>query len=183
MSEYKKGDKVVVEIEENHPGYSFIKCGNSVGHVLDNKEILYKLEDFQPEEEKIKMTVEEKEEFDELKPNENTFSYALRQIGISCPNLTNRLFKNKSVEDDNMRQIEFAKAWEKPSRIKVIHEDVRMVQVGDRNLWEHDGEYLLVNHCDINNEHYYFTKSEIEKISKLEQFKYIDLVGAWEDIK
>lgn len=180
MTKYKRSDKVVINLDaldaELLENKRTIIC-------FSKSQVLGKLEDFQPAEEKIKFTVEEKREFDKLKDGWTGIFRALDSIVVSrYPKLYAKLFtKPLSYKEQNKVLIEFARAWANPELIEVIGETVKTIQVGGRNLWGHDGEYSLVNHCDINNEHYYFTKSEIEKISKLEQFKYIDLVGAWED--
>lgn len=93
MTEYKKGDKVVVEIDD---------------------------EDFQKPK-KIKMTVEEKREFVKLKNNFITLYGAIRGVyGYNLyPQLYKRLRKNDHYNADNKAQLEFAKAWEDPSLIEV----------------------------------------------------------------
>lgn len=63
VKEYKKGDKVIIEIDE----VDAKNLNNSFLVHLVRKQILGKLEDSQPAQEKIKMTVEEKKEFDEMR--------------------------------------------------------------------------------------------------------------------
>lgn len=179
MTEYKDGDKVVVRLvgADEMQELTGIKVGSIMGCP-----ILGTLEDFQPKEEKIKMTVEEKKEFDELKKLNETLYYALYYMNADwSPTAYNRLYNNNTDSDNNKAQLEFARAWEHPELIEVVHEDVKTVKVAGLYLWKYKNEYKLVADFDMRNENYYFTKRELKKINELEQFKHVDLVGAWED--
>ncbi|MCI1920467.1 MAG: hypothetical protein LKJ22_00930 [Liquorilactobacillus nagelii] len=100
------------------------------------------------------------------------------------PCLFDRLFgKETDSAENNKAQLEFSKYWEHPELIEVVHEDVRTVKVAELYLWKYAGEYKLVADFDERNENYYFTKSEVEKINKLEKFNNVNLVAAWEDEK
>lgn len=190
---YKKGDKVVVEINGLQGTDSISQnksyfIGNGETNILGSSPILSecyilgKLEDFQPAQEKIKMTVEEKGEFDELKATQNTPYSAMDGVDDdNYPILFEQLFNNGIAELDAVAQFEFARAWEHPELIEVIHENVKKVEVAGYYLWKSDGKCRLVDDFDERNEHYYFTKSEIENINKQPKFKHIDLVAAWED--
>ncbi|MFT8556675.1 hypothetical protein [Liquorilactobacillus hordei] len=129
---YKQGDKAVVEVSgiANTPygKHAAFMCNNS--HYLPDDGILGKLEDFQPKEDKIKFTPEEKVEFDGLRRSFISLHLALSDIKAEYLYLNKRLFGNSSSEENNKAQIEFTKAWEKPSRIVVIKPEHRF-EVGD----------------------------------------------------
>lgn len=118
---YKKGDKVVVEIVSTDTSRRPYEIGNSFNTVwLEGNQILGKVENFQPAQEKIKMTVEEKKEFDELKRTYEELFLAFSDIyDEEYPNLFDYLFDDDDDEKNNKTQLEFARAWDKPSRIEV----------------------------------------------------------------
>lgn len=65
MNEYKKGEKVVVVID-NHDA-NLLRDGKDIE--FGYEQILGKLEGFQPQREKIEFTSEMKREFDDLREN------------------------------------------------------------------------------------------------------------------
>lgn len=69
---------------------------------------------------KVRMSVVEKKEFDELKRHRVTVYGALDMIEDDYPKLYTRLFGNSSHEGDSKAQLEFARAWADPSLIEVI---------------------------------------------------------------
>ena len=126
MAEYKKDDKVViigtVTRSEDEFGNLDIDLpnGDYPRRTLKTSEVTH-LEDFTPAEEKIKMTVEEKREFDKLKKVHKSLFLAFSDIyDDEYPNLFGRLFDNDDVEKSCKAQLEFARAWDKPSKIEVI---------------------------------------------------------------
>lgn len=151
MTEYKKGDKVVVEIDDikheiGKPLYTTKSTALS-RMFLNDENILGKLEDFQSTEEEIKMTKDEKDEFDKLKQSQETLVDAITLIFTHAPdfpNLADRLYFHVSNSDDDKKQIEFSKAWEHPNRIKIIK---KLKYVYPLGLFTSDGEeqYLTEN--------------------------------------
>ncbi|KRL08011.1 hypothetical protein [Liquorilactobacillus hordei] len=188
-TEYKKGDKVVISVPEighNTLGKQvLIFDEDSFLEVpINDKHFLGKLEDFKPAEEKIKFTPEEKKEFDHLKSLGRTLFDALNRIRSTeisrfFPYLDNKLF-NKETGFSN--QFEFARAWENPELIELI-EPRHAVKVANMWLWKVENDYRLIEKFSLFNENCHFTKKEIEEIAKLPKFKYIELVGAWEESK
>ncbi|MFT9003776.1 MAG: hypothetical protein ABF991_03610 [Liquorilactobacillus hordei] len=172
---YKKGDKVVVEIDEIDAD----KLKENYDLDIYNNQVLGKLEDFQSAQEKIKMTVEEKKEFDKL-ASMSPLCALLKVDKDTQPIFYNKLWHGHG-DDKASNQFEFIKALEHPELIEVVHEDVKTVKVAGLYLWKYKNEYKLVADFDMRNENYYFTKRELKKINELEQFKHVDLVGAWED--
>lgn len=71
---------------------------------------------------KVRMSVAEKKEFDELKRHRGTVYGALDMIEDDYPKLYTRLFGNSSHEGESKAQLEFARAWADPSLIEVIPE-------------------------------------------------------------
>ncbi|MFT9003173.1 MAG: hypothetical protein ABF991_00525 [Liquorilactobacillus hordei] len=137
-TEYKKDDKVVISVPEigrSILGTQLIMLSatDDGGIPVDDRHVLGKLEDFQPAEEKIKFTPEEKKEFDELKIQWTTIQGALSDLYnhryIEFRNIYKRLF-SLGTRKNNEAQIEFTKAWEKPSRIEVIEPEHKF-KIGD----------------------------------------------------
>lgn len=123
---YKKGDKVVVEIDHDDA-----KGLNDEKDILTHYEqVLGKVEDFKPAQEKIKMTSEGKEEFNDLTNDFKTayaIFYQINEYASSHPYLYNKLFCNCTCEKDGKAQAEFVKALEHPELIEVEHK----FKVGD----------------------------------------------------
>ncbi|MFT8725406.1 hypothetical protein [Liquorilactobacillus nagelii] len=173
---YKKGDKVVVEIKETHPGYSFINIKGNVGHVIDNKEILGKLEDFNTAQEKIKMTVEEKKEFDKLLgrrdnsyPDLNDFLKIICECPQFYPALHKKLFGNLTAFFDRKEQFKFARALEHPDLIEVEKPKRYYIHLfpGERgylNKFKKNSHYTISDKCELDSFQVAFTKEEIDKI-------------------
>ena len=88
MTEYEKGDKVVVEIDDIKYGIgkplNVTKSTVPSRMFLNDENILGKLEDFQPVEEKIKFTPEMKKEFDKLKSLGCVTPYAFMSAMHTC---------------------------------------------------------------------------------------------------
>lgn len=166
MAEYKKGDKVVIELEDYDVEHLENECA---GIYFNKSQLLGKLEDFQPAEEKIKFTVEEKREFDELKNDTVTLLSALAYMSDKqCPKLYSKLFKGNaqiSFEEQNKAQLKFARAWEKPSRIEVVEPEKRVIVLGN-GLWlqrNTDGFFYINNDDDFDVN---FTLDEIKQAEK-----------------
>ncbi|MFT8669481.1 MAG: hypothetical protein ABF778_07030 [Liquorilactobacillus hordei] len=131
MTEYKKGDKVVVEIYKVDTSDSLGRSYYAGKSWIKDSLILGKLEDFQPAEEKIKMTVEEKKEFDDLKSYITSLYMVFDEIDENrYPYLFKRLFDSDDSGISNIRQIDFAKIWDDPRRIEVIKPEHEF-KVGD----------------------------------------------------
>ena len=187
-TEYEKGDKAIIEIDgiaESLNGTPYVKIDHS--WVSPNC-LLGKLEDFQPAQEKIKMTVEEKKEFDDLKDSctyISEFWVALR-LSKETTHLYSKLneyLKLGTESDIYLKEKKLTLSFFKPELIEVVHEDVKIVKVAGLYLWKYASGHKLVDHFDKRNENYYFTKAEVKEINKLPKFKYVDLVTAWEDGK
>ncbi|MFT8556630.1 hypothetical protein [Liquorilactobacillus hordei] len=148
---------------------------------LEGNQILGKVEDFTPTQEKIEMTVAEKKEFDRLKGTYVTVSNALWEIRNDPNSRLNGKLYHATLNLCNTNQLKFVRAWEHPELIEVIHEDVRIVKVAGMYLWKHAAEPHLSYDFDIRNEGYYFTKTEVKNINKEDKFKNVDLVAAWEE--
>lgn len=183
----KTGDKVVLEVDSIDPSDTRYTVELGSEFAIRNAFLLGKLEDFQPTEKKIKMTVREKKEFDELKRANNSLFLAFDDIDSEeYPNLFGRLFDGASDEENNKAQLEFARACENPSLIEVVKEKKYRVKIL--------GVYL---HFDIENRVYWisdskiyigdiqhhFTQLELDKMQTLEQFKGIDLNKCKEEVE
>lgn len=165
MTEYKKGDKVVVKLDVIEA--TTLSRGN--GMVISNSEILGKLEDFQQVEGKIKFTVEEKREFDKLKDGWTGIYKVLDSIVISrYPKLYAKLFtKSLSYKEQNKVLIEFVKAWTKPELIEVVSEpEKHEIKVGIQNLYFNDdmGTFMLLIANHVLEDH--FTLDEVKEAEK-----------------
>jgi hypothetical protein len=175
---YKSGDKLVIKIDEIDA--SSLNRGS--GANFWNKQLLGKLEDFQPAEEKIKMTVEEKKEFDNLySDNGQDVSDIFDEINDCAddyPNLCKRLFSVSTIENFHS-QIEFVRALEKPSRIEV-EEKKYWIKLADGYLVNVMGDWLTLKNKKDGD---IFTQSEIDELQKQEQFKAIDLNQCKEEVE
>ncbi|MDC7953207.1 hypothetical protein [Liquorilactobacillus mali] len=117
MTEYKKGDKVVAELD----GMDVDNLNENGDFIANKDQFLGKLEDFQPKQEKIKMTFEEKKEFDELKEKYVTpYAVISNMFAFNVPNLFRRVNTHKSDEKRAQNQFEFIRALEHPELIEVI---------------------------------------------------------------
>lgn len=151
MTEYKKGDKVVLQLPKigcSASGKKILMFNKNsfLGVPVSDDIVLGKLEEFLPAEEKIKMTVQEKEEFDLLKTQWVAVQAAISEIidcrGTGFENVYKRLF-HSSIEKNNEAQIEFMKAWENPSRIEVIEPDRYRVRIGFTTLCYVGGKWTF----------------------------------------
>ncbi len=130
---YKKDDKIVLSLL----GIDVYSLNRNFEISIKNEQILGKLEDFQPAEEKIEMTVEEKEEFDKLKVDCTTLRFVLSEIFENNGNLYEHLKRKIMLIDNdksNKAQIEFAKAWETPSRIEVVEPEKHTVSIAKMSM-------------------------------------------------
>ncbi|KRN09348.1 hypothetical protein [Liquorilactobacillus mali] len=135
MKHYEIGDKVVVEIKgmrdidsiSNVASYAILKDYNMFGDdlVISDEAILGKVEDFTPKPEKIRMTVEEKKEFDDLcsiKSRLDIGEIMSTIIPRKYDTLNKRLYYQELQNGNIKKQIEFVKALEHPELIEVEHE-------------------------------------------------------------
>lgn len=165
---YKKGDKVIVELEEMD-----VDCleGNE-SLDLDPCQFLGKLEDF-TKPKKIKMTVEEKKEFDELLERHpgadlNGFLNAIWNNSGDYSDLGKRLFVNANLIVDRKKQFEFARALENPGLIEVEKPKKYYVHLftgecGYLIYFENDKRYVI-DAKKIGGQSS-FTKDEIKEIN------------------
>ncbi|KRN31112.1 hypothetical protein [Liquorilactobacillus mali] len=166
MTEYKKGDRVVVEIDEIDAD----KLKENYDLDIYNNQVLGKLEDFQPAQEKIKMTVEEKKEFDDL--GDMTPHLVLDMINTDdYPNLYRRIFVRK---DSIHMQAELAKALEHPELIEVVkpkHE----FKAGDLVKFDDGikGIVLNIDDSDFNLEILVFFEDGVSKWVGKEELTFI----------
>ncbi|MDN7145284.1 hypothetical protein QS460_05010 [Liquorilactobacillus mali] len=146
---YKKGDKVVVKIDTGDSRKLNIGCDVS----FYNKQILGKLKDFMPKQEKIKMTVEEKKEFDEL-ISMSPWSALVNIRPEESPVLYSSLWESDHATSN---QFKFVRALEHPELIEVVkpkHE----FRIGDLVEDKHNKKAIVMNVLEIvtNPVHVYY---------------------------
>lgn len=171
MTEYKKGDKVVVEID----GTDASTLNNDHDIQLYYRQILGKLEDFQLTENKIKFTPEMKKEFDKLKASCADLNIALSSVqgNLSC-----WLNHNGTNIENNKHQYLFSLAWHNPSLIEVVEPEKRNIKLGKYYLCLNgEGPYLdespIIPDASL-------TLNEVREINDYYIFfKHIDLAQAW----
>lgn len=181
---YEKGDKVVVEIVSTDTSRRPYEIGNSFNTVwLEGNQILGKLEDFQPAQEKIKMTVEEKKEFDKLleefkhsNTDLNDLLVDICDYSVAHPVLHTKLFENSTTFLDRKKQLEFARALEHPDLIEVVKEKKYYIKIL--------GQYLVYSKShkmgiELVNKRYadQFSLDLIREMNGWEKFKEIDLLN------
>jgi len=114
----------------------------------------------------VKMTKDEKAEFDRLKETYGSVLLALDSMSIAhYPELTGRLVYNNTTEKDNEAVLEFARAWIDPSLIRIIPKEkyynVKVPGTKDMYYYKDDDELS----CDILDDDLYpgqrFTKEEL----------------------
>ncbi|MFT8936611.1 MAG: hypothetical protein ABF470_00330 [Liquorilactobacillus sp.] len=160
MTEYKKGDMVVVELD--YDDAEGLNGGKDIATYYE--QVLGKLEDFQPVEEKIKFTPEEKKEFDHLKGEKLTLYLALKKINQSdYPFLFQRMWNVLPRVGKNKVQVEFAIAWEKPSRIVVIEPEKYEVELDNGTYLQKDNNGIYAINGDAI---YEFTLDEVKEAEK-----------------
>lgn len=169
---YKSDDKIVVKIDKLDAA-SLNKEDNVAFY---NEQVLGKLEDFQPADKKIKMTVEEKKEFDKLLKNiNNSNSYfadilnAIWNNSGDYHNLRRRLFANANLIVNRKKQFEFVRALENPKLAEVEKPKKYYVHLfpgecGYLNKFRDTGDYELDNKDNTSDYCTAFTKEEIAKI-------------------
>ncbi|MFT8558121.1 hypothetical protein [Liquorilactobacillus hordei] len=140
MTEYKPGDKVVVlgKVEDTTCKRFIVSLPNECGGTvkfLEESEILGKLEDFQPKEEKIKFTPEMKEEFDGLKSRYADLYSAMDALMEKDDHNVLKKYLFLDSLPDNANQYQFSLAWEKPSRIEVIEPEKHEVKMGVQKMY------------------------------------------------
>lgn len=185
MMEYKRGDRVAIIGTITHLEDEFgnlgidLPNGDYLQRALKTNEVTH-LEDFHPDEKEIKMTPEEKAEFDKLKKFHKSLFWALIDISdVGYPHLFKRISYNDDAEENNKAQLEFAKVWDKPSRIKVVKEKYR-IKLADGYLVNVMGDWLTLKNKKDGD---IFTQSEIDELQKREQFKAIDLNKCKEEVE
>ncbi|MFT9052085.1 hypothetical protein [Liquorilactobacillus nagelii] len=162
---YEKGDKVVVEVTSADGGWYGTNEDGS--NWITGRNILGKLEDFSPAEEKIKMTVEEKKEFDELKAKRVNLFYVFNDIYQTSkyPSLEKRIFQDYTNIDDDEQMILFAELWRNPDLIEIIEPEKHEVKVGIQNLYLNDvGTFILLTTGHMLKDH--FTIDEVKEAEK-----------------
>ncbi|MFT9003128.1 MAG: hypothetical protein ABF991_00290 [Liquorilactobacillus hordei] len=126
---YEVGDKIVVKVKNIGENFRdeqliyVIEDGSKDYRSLNEREVLGKLEDFTPKQEKIKMTVGEKKEFDELKETYAT-PYGMLHNLIHKKDLAlyRKVFMNANAKENSKEQLRFIKAFEHPELIEVDYE-------------------------------------------------------------
>ncbi|MCI1700013.1 hypothetical protein [Liquorilactobacillus nagelii] len=163
---YKCGDKVVFKVD----GADVSNLNSYSGQFLG------KLEDFQPAEKKIKMTAEEKKEFDEILEESKQTTFDLDDfLNDICdyyktyPVLHKKLFGNEKAIVNRKKQFEFARALENPDLVEVEKPKKYYVHLfpgecGYLNKFRDTGDYELDNKDNTSDYCTAFTKEEIAKI-------------------
>ncbi|MFT9003127.1 MAG: hypothetical protein ABF991_00285 [Liquorilactobacillus hordei] len=143
QNNYKIGDRVVIRLS----GVSNNVFGRQLLSVIpdcdfglssNDSSVLGKLEDFQSAQKRIKMTVEEKKEFDKLRCTCGHLRDALNQIvnSINFP-----ILKEKLIFGDSYKtEWNIVHAWYEENSIQVVEEDVRIVKVAGMYLWKRAAE-------------------------------------------
>ena len=127
-------------------------------------------EDFQPADKKIKMTVEEKKEFDNLRGF--SLGAILTNLDINTyPNLYNRLFSGK-VSENNQAQLEFARAWGAPSLIEVEEKKYyvhlfKSQDDGYLNQMKDNLKFVMGSNAETDLYKVQFTEDEIQGLKDL----------------
>ncbi|MCI1921954.1 MAG: hypothetical protein LKJ22_08540 [Liquorilactobacillus nagelii] len=171
---YKKGDRVVFKIDEIDASdlndVKFVTFGSD--------QLLGKLEDFQPAEKKIKMTVEEKNEFDLLREQYITPYAAMANMhACSEPHLFKKVNTHESDEKRAQNQFKFFKAFEHPELIEVEKEKKYYVHLlendpcGYLNYDVSAKEYFIGSKGESDNYKTKFAKPEIAKMH-FDNFKF-----------
>ena len=168
MSKYKKGDKVVVEIEKlgasvNNTRLYVCKGDDIFNNTVSDNSILGKLEDFQPKQEKIKFTPEMKKEFDRLKIKHEDMLTALDDVSSI---FNEWLFLGTKVRKTNEHQYLFALAWHDPSLIEVVEPEKHIVKVASQTLYldsQNDFELFTIPRPDLK---FKFTLDEVKEAEK-----------------
>ena len=170
---YKKGDKVVVEIDKEDA--DMLNGGHSPSY-LYFEQFLGKLEDF-TESKKIKMTEAEKKEFDLIHEKYDTLLQAFLLIGDDFPNLNRLLFGSKSRADNNLGQLKLAKAWASPYLIEVVEPEKHLVTLpnGQYVAKAEVGTYRVYSDDPQNYDK--LTKEEVYEAEK--QLRLTGLVELW----
>jgi hypothetical protein len=184
LKDLKSGDKVIVrvaEIDKRNNYWTVRLVGMGTDGWIENEAVIAVYH----EPAKIKMTVEEKKEFDKLLKNINNsnsdFADILNVIWNNdgdYHNLRRRLFVNASLIVDRKKQFEFARALENPELVEVEKSKKYYVRLftGERGYLNKDLEdnHYILGGKDQNS--YYqtqFTKDEIAKIPQ-DAFKITD---------
>lgn len=178
---YKSDDKIVVKIDKLDAA-SLNKEDNVAFY---NEQVLGKLEDFQPADKKIKMTVEEKKEFDDITDCFNTPWAILNHIaqhGSLNPNLKNHLFESGTSSEKIAAQIEFVKALEHPELIEVVKEKKYYIKILGQYLVRNSNESEGIELVSKRNADT-FTPNEIAEMSNWKKFQAIDLEKCKEEVK
>lgn len=147
MKEYKKGDKVVIEIrntDRTDKVYPY-NVGKGFSSWIGESDILGKLEDFQSKPEKIKFTAEMKEEFDELKQSFVYLKGALEAISDSSNKYAALkeflMFSNRATAEQDI-----VRAWYDQSLIEVVEPKKYAVKVATQMLEKNDvGTYMFIS--------------------------------------
>lgn len=174
---YKAGDKVVVEIKHVDKNDSDLpyKIGGYHSDWCSDNDILGKLEDFQPAQEKIKMTADEKKEFDKLKERYVTpYAAMSNMFKDNVPHLFKKVNTHESDEKRAQNQFNFFKAFEYPGLIEVVKKEkkyyvhlFKLQAFGYLNQhWDYL-EFLISDKSETDQCKTQFTKDEIENLKDL----------------
>jgi hypothetical protein len=152
----EQGDSLFFMSDKQHFAYSFIE-GFDCSEVNNPKSLLYP---------KVRMSVAEKKEFDELKNYSPLLSVVMERVdtsGNKYQHLYSKLFNQETTKEDVQAQNEFARAWAGPSLIEVIPEDkywVKCYPTDDCYFYKYEGK-ILAGVPRVHLERFQFTTDEI----------------------
>jgi hypothetical protein len=183
--EYKRGDRVAIIGTITHSEDEFgnlgidLPNGDYLRRALKTNEVTH-LEDFHPDEKEIKMTVDEKREFDELvKTVFHDHQSNVYKIICTLVESNNYPALNVRVAGSFEKQMELLECVRKPSRIEVEEKKYR-IKLADGYLVNVMGDWLTLKNKQDGD---IFTQSEIDELQKQEQFKAIDLNKCKEEVE
>ena len=183
---YEIGDKVVIKTSDE----DIFQLNNKEPFYVFPGQDLGKLEDFQPAQEKIKMTVEEKLEFDMLKEEFVTPYGAMSNMyEDNVPHLFKKVNTHESDEKRAENQFIFFKTFEHPELIEIVEPTyllqilnntdgfVNLVKEDDDDITEFTKGDIFIGSGDNSDDKFQtiFTQKEIDELSKSEQNKLGDL--------
>lgn len=183
MMEYKRGDRVAIIGTITHSEDEFgnlgidLPNGDYLRRALKTNEVTH-LEDFHPDEKEIKMTVDEKREFDELvKTVFHDHQSNVYKIICTLVESNNYPALNVRVAGSFEKQMELLECVRKPSRIEVEEKKyyVHLLEnnpCGYLNYYKSIKEYCIGSKRELGSDYKTkFTKSEIEKMC-FDNFKF-----------
>ncbi|KRL08010.1 hypothetical protein FC92_GL001082 [Liquorilactobacillus hordei DSM 19519] len=130
-----------------------------------NEQVLGKLENFQPAEEKIKMTVEEAKEFEELKSRIS--SARIYMVLFSIINNCTQFPALYKFQANDINQFNLAKAWVNPSLIEVSEPEKYEIKIGRQYLQLNKSNvFLLASELGIVSLRTELTLDEVKEAEK-----------------